>query len=709
ANGGMNKVLNVKPDHILVPHNLQVTDHISSAITATNLTSVSNTFTRQLSSNHVEKNLAEPALNSLRIVENQHYANTGKENGEQGNNKPWVNNPESSLTDLLPGLSDTASHESSGQLLSSCQMGTIDQMHMLISSGEFNPSVGASHRREVSLMDEDFFDYTNREASNVGHEEYYRTLNLRVDNQLDYGSGTLHHQSGCNVCCDNDLDVLGVEFGLVSEWEGLELEASADPGEVFDTLLCLRDDVPAEVARLGDLNDCITQAEEQIETKEEHVHLMKAKANDGWGWVGVSVSNKRRLVADLEALGEVEGAAKSLEYMRAIVGGDAVTLGELEALWARAQVGAALKAGLWLIWKCKSFVSIVTVLSVTMGLSIYSMFEEQKLILYCRGSVDEDYRLGRQINRVAAVVYNVEIQLKDQENMAQMNASKKELFIKKLDGLSKQSYQRTFFDFAAFTFILVRATHNVLESRRTLGSLRANSQYHAELQAVGLTDRSLVSSQAGISGGCQMRRFATLLHRVLSSGSLGSPSPKSFVIRAATSMTVGEFYCFDLVLLDNRRNSTLAVASTLLASRILIKLPTIIPSTPSSLWDIGRMELIGLRKMAKKFNTSNAKRTKSVMLSNGAALYIMDKLSEAAGSSLLEDKMKVVFSRARESDEAFIDHLRELCSALRPLEYMREMVAHDSARVGVLEQLFTGAHVGMRLKAGYAAEMEETG
>ncbi|GKC75783.1 hypothetical protein Tco_1126557 [Tanacetum coccineum] len=59
----------------------------------------------------------------------------------------------------------------------------------------------------------------------------------------------------------------------------------------------------------------------------------------------VSLSNKRRLVAELEALGELEGAAKSLEHMRVIVGRDAVTLGELEALWARAQVGSALKAG----------------------------------------------------------------------------------------------------------------------------------------------------------------------------------------------------------------------------------------------------------------------------------------------------------------------------------------------------------------------------
>ncbi|GJW33900.1 hypothetical protein Tco_0053932 [Tanacetum coccineum] len=88
-----------------------------------------------------------------------------------------------------------------------------------------------------------------------------------------------------------------------------------------------------------------------------------------------------------------------------------------------------------------------------------------------------------------------------------------------------------------------------------------------------------------------------------------------------------------------------------------------------------------------------------------AALYILDKLSEVAVSSLLEDKMKVVFSRARECDEGFIEALKELSSAfrvsltkdhrliaeleapgqrgdvLKPLEYTREMVAHDSARV----------------------------
>nr|GEU57171.1 hypothetical protein [Tanacetum cinerariifolium] len=48
----------------------------------------------------------------------------------------------------------------------------------------------------------------------------------------------------------------------------------------------------------------------------------------------VSLSNKRRLVAELKALGDSEGATKCLEHMRVIVDHDAVTLGELEALLA---------------------------------------------------------------------------------------------------------------------------------------------------------------------------------------------------------------------------------------------------------------------------------------------------------------------------------------------------------------------------------------
>ncbi|GJV69252.1 hypothetical protein Tco_1484761 [Tanacetum coccineum] len=172
----------------------------------------------------------------------------------------------------------------------------------------------------------------------------------------------------------------------------VELEAYADPGEVFDTLLYLRDDARDEQARLGVLNDCITQAEEQIETKEEHVRVMEVEANDVRVYhpapvvLGIvcgcyrlefgegpsffldklsevaetpSLGDKMKYVfgrsrSEDESLGDVEGATKYLEHMRAIVGRDAVTLGELEAL-----------------------------------------------------SVDEENRLGRHINRVAAVVHNV--------------------------------------------------------------------------------------------------------------------------------------------------------------------------------------------------------------------------------------------------------------------------------------------------------------
>nr|GEV62083.1 hypothetical protein [Tanacetum cinerariifolium] len=48
----------------------------------------------------------------------------------------------------------------------------------------------------------------------------------------------------------------------------------------------------------------------------------------------ISLSKKRRLVAELEALGEQEGVAKPLERIRDIVAHDVVTLGEFETLLA---------------------------------------------------------------------------------------------------------------------------------------------------------------------------------------------------------------------------------------------------------------------------------------------------------------------------------------------------------------------------------------
>nr|GFD03605.1 hypothetical protein [Tanacetum cinerariifolium] len=83
-----------------------------------------------------------------------------------------------------------------------------------------------------------------------------------------------------------------------------------------------------------------------------------------------------------------------------------------------------------------------------------------------------------------------------------------------------------------------------------------------------------------------------------------------------------------------------------------------------------------------------------------AALYILDKLSEVANSSRLEDKIKRLIAE--------LEALGQRADVLMSLEYMREMVVWDSARVGVLEQLLAGAHVRMRLKAEYAVDMGET-
>ncbi|GJT35733.1 hypothetical protein Tco_0926152 [Tanacetum coccineum] len=93
--------------------------------------------------------------------------------------------------------------------------------------------------------------------------------------------------------------------------------------------------------------------------------------------------------------------------------------------------------------------------------------------------------------------------------------------------------------------------------------------------------------------------------------------------------------------------------------------------------------------------------------------------------------MKVVFVRARSEDESFAGLMRDLCfslrislskkrrlvaelealgergDAVRSLEHTREIVAHDSVTLGDLEQLLARAHVGMSLKDGYVADMEE--
>nr|GEV69450.1 hypothetical protein [Tanacetum cinerariifolium] len=103
-----------------------------------------------------------------------------------------------------------------------------------------------------------------------------------------------------------------------------------------------------------------------------------------------------------------------------------------------------------------------------------------------------------------------------------------------------------------------------------------------------------------------------------------------------------------------------------------------------------------------------------------ATFLLLDKLAEVAGSSCLQDRMNLVFSGARSEDESFIGLMCDLCfgfrmrlnknrrlvpelealgqqrDALRSLGYLREMVVRDSGMLGVLEQLLTDAHVGMR-------------
>ncbi|GJZ08210.1 hypothetical protein Tco_0542493, partial [Tanacetum coccineum] len=53
-----------------------------------------------------------------------------------------------------------------------------------------------------------------------------------------------------------------------------EMEAFDDPGEVFDTLMGLKDDIRVEDAKLAGLNDLITQAEEEIEMKKAQLEVM---------------------------------------------------------------------------------------------------------------------------------------------------------------------------------------------------------------------------------------------------------------------------------------------------------------------------------------------------------------------------------------------------------------------------------------------------
>nr|GEV60177.1 hypothetical protein [Tanacetum cinerariifolium] len=63
-------------------------------------------------------------------------------------------------------------------------------------------------------------------------------------------------------------NIIGQLTALVAE-----MEAFDDPGEVFDTLMGLRDNILVEEAKLAGLNNLITQEEEEIEMKEAQLEM----------------------------------------------------------------------------------------------------------------------------------------------------------------------------------------------------------------------------------------------------------------------------------------------------------------------------------------------------------------------------------------------------------------------------------------------------
>nr|GEX76606.1 hypothetical protein [Tanacetum cinerariifolium] len=121
-----------------------------------------------------------------------------------------------------------------------------------------------------------------------------------------------------------------------------ELEAMGDAYEVFDTLMCLRDDIRDENSKLEGLNVAIAEAEEKIAMKEEHVKTMEAAnyhdrmklvfsgaCSEDESFIELMrdlcfgfmmrLNKNRTLIAELEALGQHGDALRSLDYLRDMV------------------------------------------------------------------------------------------------------------------------------------------------------------------------------------------------------------------------------------------------------------------------------------------------------------------------------------------------------------------------------------------------------
>ncbi|GJT10626.1 hypothetical protein Tco_0857668 [Tanacetum coccineum] len=74
---------------------------------------------------------------------------------------------------------------------------------------------------------------------------------------------------------------------------------------------------------------------------------------------------------------------------------------------------------------------------------------------------------------------------------------------------------------------------------------------------------------------------------------------------------------------------------------------------------------------------------------------ILDQLTKVADSSRLQNRMKRSCKHWESGD------------TVRCLDHMRDIVARDSAKLGVLEQLLAGTHVGVGPKDSYVADMKE--
>ncbi|GJV34721.1 hypothetical protein Tco_1395121 [Tanacetum coccineum] len=120
-----------------------------------------------------------------------------------------------------------------------------------------------------------------------------------------------------------------------------ELQAMEDQDEVHDSLLAAKDAKYGKESKLSTLNDVIAEALNDIETLETDVEILGGENNDKMK--AVSLSKKRRLAVELEALGEQGDAVRALENMKEIVTRDSMTLADVEQLLARAQVGVGLK------------------------------------------------------------------------------------------------------------------------------------------------------------------------------------------------------------------------------------------------------------------------------------------------------------------------------------------------------------------------------